>query len=440
MSVFNGKRIKAEIYGASRGEKIGVKISGLDGFSFDENKLKDFLKRRSPSDKVYSTARKERDIPVFFGEITENTGKITGEIASENTGKITGEFTGEITNEIAGGVTERKIVGVTERKIGGVTERKLGGEFSCEILNEDAAKSDLKKASGKNEVGPEYGKETVKSKFYGIPRPSHADYVRYALSGTLDFSGGGEFSGRLTAPLCVLGGICKQILEENFGVKTLAYLTRVGNASGEDYFDVCGKTSVADAFGYIGGKLWDSNFPSISDGKEMLDEIKKAKNDGDSVGATVECVTTGLKVGIGGALFGGLEGKIASVVYSIPAVKAVEFGYGERFASARGSFANDAMRFDENKNVIFETNRSGGINGGVSNGADVVFRASFRPAPTISKPQKTIDLVNKENVEASFFGRNDVCVAVRAVPVVESATAIALLDEILATTNCKLNR
>ena len=134
MSVFNGKRIKAEIYGASRGEKIGVKISGLDGFSFDENKLKDFLKRRSPSDKVYSTARKERDIPVFSGEIT---GKITG--------KITSRITGEITNEIAGGVTERKI----------------GGEFSCEIFNEDAEKSDLKKASGKNEVGPEYGKETV---------------------------------------------------------------------------------------------------------------------------------------------------------------------------------------------------------------------------------------------------------------------------------------
>ena len=431
MSVFNGKRIKAEIYGASHGEKIGVKISGLDGFSFDENKLKDFLKRRSPSDKVYSTARKERDIPVFSGEITENTGKITGEIASENTGKITSRITGVITNEMAGGVTERKI--------GDVTERKIDGEFSCEILNEDAAKSDLKKASGKNEVGPEFGKETVKSKFYGIPRPSHADYVRYALSGTLDFSGGGEFSGRLTASLCVLGGICKQILEENFGVKTLAYLTRVGNASGEDYYDVCGKTSVADAFGYIGGKLGDSSFPSISGGKEMLDEIKKAKNDGDSVGATVECVTTGLKVGLGGALFGGLEGKIASVVYSIPAVKAVEFGYGERFASARGSFVNDAMRFDENKNVIFETNRSGGINGGVSNGADIVFRASFRPAPTISKPQKTIDLVNKENVEASFFGRNDVCVAVRAVPVVESAAAIALLDEILATTNRKLN-
>ena len=362
MSVFNGKRIKAGIYGASRGEKIGVKISGLDGFSFDENKLKDFLKRRSPSDKVYSTARKERDIPVFSGEIT-------GEITIENTGEITSRITGEITNEITNEITSRITGKITNEIAGGVTERKIGGEFSCEIFNEDAEKSDLKKASGKNEVGPEYGKETVKSKFFGIPRPSHADYVRYALSGTLDFSGG------LTAPLCVLGGICKQILEENFGVKTLAYLTRVGNASGEDYYDVCGKTNVADAFGYIGGKLGDSSFPSISDGKEMLDEIKKAKNDGDSVGATVECVTTGLKVGIGGALFGGLEGKIASVVYAIPAVKAVEFGYGERFASARGSFVNDAMRFDENKNVIFETNRSGGINGGVSNGADIVFRA-----------------------------------------------------------------
>ena len=401
MSVFNGKRIKAEIYGASRGEKIGVKISGLDRFSFDEDKLKEFLKRRSPSAEVYSTARKERDIPIFSGEISS-------EIACDTMSKI----------------------------VGGVTERKIDGEFVCEIFNEDAAKSGSERTNENNVVGAELGKEVGKEKdknnFYGIPRPSHADYVRYALSGTLDFSGGGEFSGRLTAPFCVLGGICKQILEERFGVKTIAYLTRVGNASGDDYYDVCEKTNMANAFGYIGEKLQNSNFPSVSDGEQMLEEIKKAKNDGDSVGATVECVTTGLKIGLGGALFGGLEGKIASVVYAIPAVKAVGFGYGERFGAARGSFANDAMRFDENKNVIFESNRSGGINGGVSNGADIVFRASFRPTPTISKLQKTIDLINKKNIETSFFGRNDVCVAVRAISVVESAAAIALLDEILA--------
>lgn len=403
MSVFNGKVIKAEIYGASRGEKIGVKINGLCGFSFDEEKLKEFLKRRSPSAEVYSTARKERDVPVFSGEISSETACDT-------------------MSKIAGGITNAAASKVESKIVGGVTERKIGGEFVCEIFNEDAAKNDSEKASRKSVGGD----------FYGIPRPSHADYVRYALSGTLDFSGGGEFSGRLTAPFCVLGGICKQILEERFGVKTVAYLTRVGNASGDDYYHVCEKTNIANAFGYICGKLQNSSFPSITGGEQMLKEIKNAKNDGDSVGATVECVTTGLKIGLGGALFGGLEGKIASVVYAIPAVKAVEFGYGERFASARGSFANDAMRFDENGNVIFESNRSGGINGGVSNGADIVFRASFRPTPTISKPQKTVDLINKKNIEASFFGRNDVCVAVRAIPVVESAAAIALLDEILA--------
>ncbi len=424
MSVFNGKRIKAEIYGASRGEKIGVKISGLGGFSFYEDKLKEFLRRRSPSAEVYSTARKERDIPIFSGEITsetargitcENVGEITSEITSEIAGETMGEIAGETMGEIAGGVTVRKI----------------GGEFACEMLNEDAAKINPEKASEKSEVDPEVDKETVRTNFYGIPRPSHADYVRYALAGTLDFSGGGEFSGRLTAPFCVLGGICKQILEENFGIKTVAYLTRVGNISGEDYYDVCEKANMAHAFDYVNEKLRNSIFPSISCGEAMSEEIKKAKNDGDSVGATVECVTTGVKIGLGGALFGGLEGKIASVVYAIPAVKSVEFGYGERFAAARGSFANDALRFGENGNVIFESNRSGGINGGVSNGADIVFRASFRPTPTISKPQRTVDLVNKKNIETSFRGRNDVCVAVRAVPVVESAAAIALLDEIL---------
>lgn len=433
MSVFNGKRIKAEIYGASREEKIGVKICGLDGFSFDEEKLKEFLKRRSPSAEVYSTARKERDIPVFSGEISS-------EIACDTMSKI------------VGGITNAAASKVESKIVGGVTERKIGGEFICEIFNEDAAESGSERTNENNDVGSEVGKkvgnevgskadketgkgtdkETDKANFYGIPRPSHADYVRYALSGTLEFSGGGEFSGRLTAPFCVLGGICKQILEERFGVKTVAYLTRVGNVSGDDYYDVCEKANIANAFGYIGEKLKNSNFPSVSYGEQMLKEIKNAKNDGDSVGATVECVTTGLKIGLGGALFGGLEGKIASVVYAIPAVKAVEFGYGERFSSARGSFVNDAMRFDENGNVIFESNRSGGINGGVSNGADIVFRASFRPAPTISKPQKTVDLINKKNIEASFFGRNDVCVAVRAIPVVESAAAIALLDEILA--------
>lgn len=346
MSVFDGKRIKAEIYGSSRGEKVGVKISGFEGFSFDEASLREFLKRRSPSSAAFSTERRESDFPVFSG--------------------------------VSGG--------------------KITGELVCEIKNEDV----------KND-----------GRFYGIPRPSHADYARYLKSGELDFSGGGEFSGRMTAPLCVLGGICKQILEKNYGVTIYSYLTRVGKVSGKGYYDGATYADVSNG-----------DFPSASRGEEMLGEIRKAAEEGDSAGAEAECVIKGMPQGIGGALFGGLEGKISYVVYAVPGVKSVEFGAGSRFAELFGSEANDRLEYDENGRVVFKTNYSGGINGGISNGEDVVFRAAFRPVPTIGKKQKTVDLVNGRNVEISFGGRNDVCLGVRALPVIESAAAIAVFDEI----------
>ena len=166
----------------------------------------------------------------------------------------------------------------------------------------------------------------------------------------------------------------------------------------------------------------------------MLSVIEKAKLSGDSVGAEIECVVKNAPAGLGGSLFGGLEGKIAYLTYAIPAVKSVEFGLGNKLSEKYGSEANDGMRYDENGRVVFISNHSGGIDGGISNGNDIVFRATVKPAPTISKQQKTVDLINKQNVEVNFCGRNDSCVGVRAVPVVESAAAIALLDEILSKT------
>lgn len=359
MSRFKGKCIEAEIFGGSREKSVGVKIKGLSGFSFDENELERFLRRRKPSDKFFSTERKESDKPVFSG---------------------------------------------------GVSNGKINGELTCEIFNEDA-------------------KNTEKSRFVGIPRPSHADYVRYLTSGETDFAGGGEFSGRMTASYSVLGGICKQILEKNFGIKIRAYLVRVGKAEGNGYYN-------GDINGIFNDKEYvfcDKNgFPSLSGADEMLAEIEKAKRSGDSVGAKIECVVKNAPAGLGGSLFGGLEGKIAYLAYAIPAVKSVEFGFGNRLSESYASETNDGMRFDENGKVVFLTNFSGGIDGGISNGNDIVFRAALKPAPTISRPQKTVDLINKQNVETSFCGRNDACVGVRAVPVVESAAAIALLDEILS--------
>ncbi len=359
MSRFKGKVIEAEIFGGSREKSVGVKIKGLSGFSFDKTELNEFLARRKPSDKFFSTERKESDKPVFSG---------------------------------------------------GLSGGKISGEFVCEIFNEDA-------------------KNTEKSRYLGIPRPSHADYVRYLTSGETDFAGGGEFSGRMTAPYSVLGGICKQILEKSFGVKIRAYLVRVGGATGDGYYN-------SDINKIFNGKEYvfceKNGFPSLSDADGMLGEIEKAKLSGDSVGAEIECVVKNAPAGLGGSLFGGLEGKIAYLTYAIPAVKSVEFGLGSKLSEKFGSEANDGMRYDENGKVIFLSNNSGGIDGGISNGNDIVFKATLKPAPTISKPQKTVDLINKQNVEASFCGRNDACVGVRAVPVVESAVAIAILDEILS--------
>lgn len=355
MSSYNGKKLSIEIYGSSRGEKIGIDIDGLAGFSFCEDELKEFLKRRSPSASSFSTARKETDEPVFL------EGVIRGGEKSEITGKI-----------------------------------------RSEIYNKDVKNDD-------------------KQKFYGIPRPSHADIARYLKSGELDFAGGGEFSGRMTAMICLAGGICKQILKNRYGINIFAYLTRVGKAKGKGYYDGASITEEFKA----------GEFPAIHGAEKMIDEIEKAKLEKDSVGAEIECVLKGVPAGLGGALFGGLEGKISNLVYAVPAVKAVEFGLGAGFAYENASLVNDGIYFDEKGKIGFYTNFSGGINGGISNGDDIVLRASFRPAPTIAKPQKTVDLKEKTNIIAMFEGRNDCCVAVRAVPVIEAVAAIAVMDELL---------
>ncbi len=252
---------------------------------------------------------------------------------------------------------------------------------------------------------------------YGKPRPSHADYCSFVKDGTLDYRGGGRFSARLTAPVCVAGGIAKQILEEK-GVRVYAYLSAVGNVVGKSYKDGASE----DEIKLIAG------FPSLSKGKEMADEIEKARMDQDSVGAMCECVVFGLPAGVGNDYFDGLEGEIAQLLYAIPAVKGVEFGSGFDLAAMRGSEANDPLFYD-GAQVKTATNHAGGINGGISNGMPLTMRIAFRPTPSIGKEQQTVDLVNKNNVTIKITGRHDACVAVRALPVVESMVCLALLDK-----------
>lgn len=249
---------------------------------------------------------------------------------------------------------------------------------------------------------------------YGKPRPSHADYVSYVKEGTLDYRGGGRFSGRLTALIVTLGGILKQYFK-TMNIFSTAYVSSVGRVNG---------------FSYKYQNYNMNNFDSNGLTSEMIDEIKNAVMCHDSVGARVECIISGVKAGIGNDYFEGLEGKIASLIYGIPGVKGVEFGSGFDFTKMYGSKANDGLYYDNNGNVRTYTNNAGGINGGITNGNDITLAVAFRPTPSINKEQKTIDIINKCNTTIKIKGRHDGCIAIRAIPVVESVTYIALYDEI----------
>ena len=284
----------------------------------------------------------------------------------------------------------------------GTENFKINGDFEVVIENSNVKSKDY-------------------SDLYGKPRPSHADYAWYLKDNALDFSGGGRFSARLTAPYCVLGGLCKQYLETK-GIYIASYLQAVGKVDGKSYKD--GEISYSEIQNLTSG------FPSLDKQQEMVDEIEMARLNGDSVGGVIETVVYGMPVGVGDNLFEGLEGKISKLVFSVPAVKGVEFGSGFDMAKSYGSKVNDELYYD-NGNIKLKSNNNGGINGGISNGFNITLRVAMKPTPSISKEQNTVDLVNKANTVIKISGRHDACVAVRALPCIESAVAIAILDEVL---------
>lgn len=254
------------------------------------------------------------------------------------------------------------------------------------------------------------------------PRPGHADYtgaLRY--QGANDPRGGGHFSGRLTAPIVFAGAICRQILERR-GVAIGAHLLEAGGER-DTLFDPMGEAD--QTFSAVAR----APFPTVSPeaGERMRRVIEAAKLDGDSVGGVVECMATGLPAGLGDPIFGGVENRLASLLFGIPAVKGVEFGAGFAAASLRGSENNDAFVFDGDT-VRTAANRHGGVLGGITSGMPLLFRAAFKPTPSIFKEQRTVDLQAHHETALAIHGRHDPCVAVRAVPVVESAAAVALLD------------
>lgn len=290
----------------------------------------------------------------------------------------------------------------------GIIDGKTDGVFRAVITNSDSRSSDY-------------------SDILSVPRPSHADFtatVKYG--GKVDLRGGGKYSGRMTAPLCIAGGVAVQMLE-SYGIHIGAYVSSVGEVNAPSY-----KQNDITYDMILAARV--RGFCSLNEesNNDITDVICRARDEKDSIGGSVECIVFGLPIGLGDALFEGLEGRISGAVFAIPAVKAVEFGKGVDFAMLRGSQANDCLCIQEGK-VRTLTNNCGGINGGISNGMPLTLRVTFKPTPSIGQPQQSVNLATNEETTIEIKGRHDACIVPRAVAPVEAAVALALLDCIIAS-------
>ena len=259
------------------------------------------------------------------------------------------------------------------------------------------------------------------------PRPGHADYAARIKYGNFhDVAGGGHFSGRLTAPLCIAGGIAIQALETQ-GVKVMAHIAQAGGTSDLPMDDMTYREADRKA-------ILENSLPCIdaAAADRMREEIMDARNSLDSVGGIVECGIYGLPAGVGDPMFDGLENRIAQIAFGIPAVKGVEFGMGFAVAAMRGSENNDAFRIDpETGKPTVASNNAGGILGGISTGAPVMWRMAVKPTPSIAREQESVDMDENKNTKLEIHGRHDPCIVPRAVPVAEAAAALAVLDAML---------
>ncbi len=255
-----------------------------------------------------------------------------------------------------------------------------------------------------------------------LPRPAHADYTaRVKYWGFNDPRGGGRFSGRVTVATIMAGALAKKLLSE-FGVDILAYTKSIGKT----------KTETQLSFEDIRKRRYESavRCPDLACAERMEAAVLDAKKAGESLGGVVECLVLGVPEGVGEPLFDSLDGDLAKAVFTVPAVKGVEFGGGFGLAEMRGSEANDALRIRKGK-VVAELNLAGGILGGISSGMPIVIRVAIKPTPSIAIAQKTVDLSKKENAELKVGGRHDPCVVPKAVPAIEAAVAITLADHMI---------
>lgn len=302
--------------------------------------------------------------------------------------------------------TKRKEPDVPEILCGAVDSVTCGAPLCAVIRNTDQRSSDY-------------------NNILETPRPAHADFAaEVRFGGYQDIRGGGHFSGRLTAPLCIAGGICLQILRRR-GITIAAHIASIAGVKDTPFDPVAFDETAAKS---LEGKA----FPTLNDeaGVKMSEAIEAARLDADSVGGVIECAVAGLPAGIGAPMFDGMENRIAAALFAVPAVKGVEFGAGFAAALMRGSENNDPFTVEDGK-VKTSTNNHGGILGGITSGMPVIVRAAFKPTPSIGKAQQSVNVKTLAPESLTVRGRHDPCVVVRAVPVVEAVCAIAVLDAMM---------
>lgn len=360
-----GNNIQLSIFGGSHDVEIGMTLEGFPaGVKLPESELLAFMARRAPGQGPWATARKEPDIPVFTAGIT---------VEEAQGGKV----------YVSDGTPMRAVI---------INQNQRSGDYSS---------------------------------LPDTPRPSHADYpARLKFGDTVDLRGGGKYSGRLTAPLCIAGAFCLAYLRER-GIEVGAHIQQIGAV----------KDAAFDRLHLIPEALHapaKSNFSVIDSeaGEAMKGEIECARMTADSVGGSVECAVIGLPVGVGDHPFDGMEGRISAILFSIPAVKAVAFGDGFDFVAGYGSTHNDAYRMAGSE-IVTKTNHCGGIVGGMSTGMPIIFSCAFKPTPSIGTEQESVSLARRENTVMTVKGRHDPCIVPRAVPVVEAAAAVAVVDMLL---------
>ena len=352
-----GQDVKVSVFGQSHSEAIGVVVDGLPpGHRIDFDKLRSFMGRRAPGRGVFSTTRREEDLPEFLSGLND-----------------------------------------------GVT---CGAPLCALIRNLDMRPHDY---------------DDIRD----MPRPGHADYTAHVkYGGHNDVRGGGHFSGRLTAPLCIAGGICMQILERE-GIDIGAHIASVA--------DICDVPFEPAKVGRdVISEVKRKGFPVVSDesGKRMIEAIGDARQNGDSLGGVIECAALDVPAGLGDPIFDGVENRIAGIVFGIPAVRGIEFGNGFGAARLRGSDNNDAFYMDGDA-VRTRTNNHGGVLGGISSGMPVIFRVAIKPTPSIALEQDSVSLSRGGDVKMKISGRHDPCIVPRAVPCVEAAAAVAILDMVV---------